>query len=327
MSTRHRKSPCCGQRIQRFGGRRRRCSQCGRTWRIRRKKPGRKPRRITAALLRRTLGEKRPLVRQVRPAGLAVAGLRQRFRRTLAWWLEHSASRPVPPGQLVLMVDGVWFRFGKRIWTLYLMAVKPLGAPWAMFLDPVLLPGRECPRDWHTAVGTLPLPVSAQICALVSDGFRGSKGLARAHGWVHQRCHFHLLAQLHARRGGHKHLPTQLVREAIYRGIREALVTRETARLTQLGIRLHHLACQRDCPWRLRMFVHGFLRELETFRAYQRYPEFDLPTTTNVVESMAKRLRDQLRPLSTPGSLLRWATALIRLRPCLVCNGHKDQPN
>lgn len=327
MGTRHRKSPCCGQRIQRFGGRRRRCSQCGRTWRIRRKKRGRKPRRITAALVRRTLGEKRPLVRQARPAGLAVAGLRQRFRRALAWWLERSASRPIPPGELALIVDGVWFRFGKRLWTLYLMAVKPLGAAWAMFLDPVLLPGRECAQDWHAAVGTIPLPVQSQICAFVSDGFRGSKALARAHGWIQQRCHFHLIAQLQARRGGYKHLPTQRIREAIYRAMREALVTREAVRLARLRTRLRNLARRLDCPTRFRMFVHDFLRELDAFRTYQRYPELNLPTTTNVVEAMARLLRDQLRPLSTPGSLLRWATALIRLRSCLVCNGHKDQPS
>ena len=75
------------------------------------------------------------------------------------------------------------------------------------------------------------------------------------------------------------------------------------------------------------MAVRDFLRQHDAFRAYQRYPDRELPTTTNVVEAMARILRTRLPPLSTPEALQRWATALIRLRPTMVCNGHQNQPN
>lgn len=327
MGTRHPKSPCCGASIQRFGGRRRRCSQCKRTWRIRRRKPGRKRQRVAAQLVSRTLAEQRPLVRQPRPAGVSLPALRKRFRRALAWWLEHSAPPTVPPGALVLLVDGVWFRFGKRVWTLYVMALKPVGRPQAIFLDPLLLPGMEWLGGWRIAVETIPEALRTRICAFVSDGFRGSATLARTHGWIQQRCHFHLIAQLHGRRGRYKHLPTAPVRDAIYRTIRAALIAPEDPHLAALQARLTLLAQRPECPKRFRMFVRDFLRHLEAFRAYRRYPQLDLPTTTNVIESMAHVLRDQLPPLATPQSLQRWATALMRLRPTMVCNGHQDQPD
>ena len=327
MGTRRGKSTCCGQRVQRFGDRRRRCSQCGRTWRIRKKKRGRKPGRIAHELVQRTISERRPLVRQALRRGLSAPTLRQRFRRALQWFLERAPEPPPPAGELVLIADALWFRFGKERWTLYLLAVKPLEAAWARFLDPVLLPGKECLSQWRVATQTIPPQLSPRIRAFVSDGFRGSKALARAGGWIHQRCHFHLIAQLQGRLGRHKHLPGRGVREAIYGRIREALETASPARLALLRQELRQLSRRPSCPKRFRMFTRDFLRELDAFRAYRRYPQLHLPTTTNVIESMGKVLRDQLRPLSTPAALLRWATAIIRLRPPMVCNGSKYQPN
>lgn len=327
MATRHGKSACCGQRIQRFGGRRRRCCQCGRTWRIRKRKPGRKPDRIAHELVVTTLRERQPLVRQAQRRGVSLPALRQRFRRALRWFLDHSAPPPVPAGELVLIVDAMWFRFGTDRWTLYLLAVKPVAVAWATFLDPVLLPGRECFSAWQTVVQTIPPEVRNRIRAFVSDGFRGCKALARAAGWVHQRCHFHLIAQLHGRRGRYKQLRGREVREVIYRAIREALETASRDRLVQLHEELQQLARNSDCPKRFRMYTLDFLRELDAFRAYRSYTHWNLPTTTNVVESMSSILRDQLRPLKTPRSLHQWATAIIRLRPPMVCNGSIYQPS
>lgn len=327
MGTRHPKSPCCGAIVQRFGGRRRRCSQCHRTWRIRRRKPGRKRRRVAPQLVTRTLAEQRPLVRQARPAGVSLPALRKRFRAALTWWLAHSTAPGVPPGPLVLLVDGVWFRFGRQVWTLYVMALKPVGCAQATFLDPLLLPAREALAGWQQAVATIPAAVRRHIRALVSDGFRGSASLARHNGWIHQRCHFHLIAQLQIRRGQHKHLATAPLREAMYQALRTALGLPEGPALRQLETRLATLAQRPKCPRRFRMAVRDFLRQRDAFRAYQRYPELELPTTTNVVEAMARILRTRLPPLSTPEALQRWATALIRLRPTMVCNGHRNQPN
>ncbi len=327
MGTRHPKSPCCQAHIQAFGGRRRRCAHCGHTWRVRRKKPGRKPRRPLLALVRRTVADKQPLVRQVRPAGVSVPAWRQRFRHAVGWWQAHAPPPALPAGDLVLLVDGVWCHFARRPWTLYLLALKPVGHATAQFFDPLLLPGRESARDWRVAMDRLPLETAARIKALVSNGFRGAHTITRERGWVHQRCHFHLIAQLQGRRGHHTHLPSAPVREAVYQTVRQALVTGSTPQLAQLRLHLEALAARADCPRRLRMYVRDFLRQLESFRAYRAHPDLHLPTTTNVVESMVKQLRDRIRPLSTPAALDRWAWATVRLHPVMVCNGHDLQPD
>lgn len=75
------------------------------------------------------------------------------------------------------------------------------------------------------------------------------------------------------------------------------------------------------------MLTRDFLRALEAFRAYRRYPQWNLPITTNVIEAMANVLRQRVPTLNTPGSVQSWATALLRLRPRMVCNGPKNQPD
>jgi hypothetical protein len=233
----------------------------------------------------------------------------------------------MPAGPLVLLIDGVRCRFARQDWTLYLLAVKPLDEPRAYFLDPRLRPGSESGLAWQQIVHDLGPEILERVVALVSDGFRGSHTLARQHQWVHQRCLFHLFAQLHERRGRHLRLSTTGTAPTIEQAIREAVVTDSPQVLRRLQRQLRATVAQASCPRRVRLIVHGILRHLDAFRTYRRYPQLDLPTTTNVVESMARRLRDRIRPLRTPTALQRWAVAIIRLRPILKCNGQLYQPN
>lgn len=327
MSTRRAKSTCCRAIVQRFGGRRRRCRGCGRTWRVRPCRRGRRARRPTLALLQHTLLGGQSLASQAARLRCAPATLRRRFRQALQWFLPHSSPPAVPPGPLVLMADAVWFRFDRRRWTLYLLAAKPLGTATAIVRDPLLLPGKEALAGWRAAVTRLVPDEQHRVVAFVSDGFPGSQTLAQRAGWVQQRCHFHLIAKLQARRGRRKRLPGWQRREAIYQTIREALETRSRVRLGQLCRRLRRLAGHPACPARLRMTTVDFLRERHAFRAFLEHPELELPTTTNALEAMAKILRARLRPLKTPASLQCWATALIRLRPRVTCHSHGFQPN
>jgi hypothetical protein len=73
------------------------------------------------------------------------------------------------------------------------------------------------------------------------------------------------------------------------------------------------------------MIVRKFLRDLTFYRSYRQPPELGLPRTTNTVESMGRLIREMLRRSragSNPASLSLWVTALIRLRPTLICNGY-----
>src|SRR6266542_2354481 len=169
----HAKSPCCRAKIYHFGSRRRQCRQCKRTWTIRKKRRGRKPRRPRPGVLEAVLLDGRTLKSLAPRYSLTRQGLSWRFRRTLRQFVSRSRSLRLPRGPLVLVVDGLYFRFQGKDWVLYQMAVKPCHHNRAVFLDPVLLSGRENLRGWSQAIATIPTPIRRRIRASVSDEVSG----------------------------------------------------------------------------------------------------------------------------------------------------------
>ncbi len=148
MNSSHAKSPCCRAKIHRFGSRRRQCSHCKRTWSVRRKKRGRKPWRGSPRFLDAVLVQGRTLKSLVPRTGLTPQALGHRFRQALHQFVSRPRTLRLPAGPLVLVFDGLYFRFRGHHWVLYLMAIKPCCQNRALFLDPVLLPGRENVQCW-----------------------------------------------------------------------------------------------------------------------------------------------------------------------------------
>ena len=186
MTTLHAKSPCCRGSINRFGKRRRQCGICKHTWSIRRKRRGRKRKRIATALLNRILLERHTIVQEQRNVRLSRSGIAKRY--TKAMQSVASGSYPIkrlPHGPYSLIGDGLYFKFRRVEWVMYLMAVKPAQGRKAYFLDPVLLKGRECYERWIQAIATVPPTMKKRIWAFVSDGFRGSQLLSEQIGRAH----------------------------------------------------------------------------------------------------------------------------------------------
>jgi hypothetical protein len=329
MKSQHAKSPCCGARIYRHL-RRRRCSCCGKSWRIRRKRRGRRPRRLNPELLDRVLLANQNLQGLAQRSRLTRQTLSYRFRRLLLQ-LTTQLCPNYPEGRLVLLIDGLWFRFQQRPWVLYLVALKPCGQNRAVFVDPVLLPGREQIENWREVLGAIPLEVRQRIVALVADNLRGVKGLALQNRWTLQLCQFHLISQLQGRRGRVRStVRGRKVREALYQLTRQALEAPDGPELEAILKRLRRWV-QKPVPLgRMGMVVRSFLRDIDHYRAYRRYPEYGLPTTTNAVESMGRIIRDLMRRarnFSTPETLRLWVIALLRRRPEITCNGKIFTPN
>lgn len=176
MAPLHAKSPCCGALVRRRGRRRRQCINCKRTWSIRKKKCGRKRTRHTKALLKRILIDGHTLAQEARNFhALKSVSVAARF----ATALRTSVSAPpprLPKGPYALVVDGVYFKFQRKEWVLYLMALKPIRSKRMYFLDSVLIKGRERLEAWEQAVDTIPPDARKRITALVSDGLRGIPG-------------------------------------------------------------------------------------------------------------------------------------------------------
>ena len=205
---------------------------------------------------------------------------------------------------------------------MYVMAVKPASSSKAYYLDPVLLSGKESYDRWRQALATLPQRIKKQVLTFVSDGFRGSKLIAKEHGWIHQRCHFHLLMAL-IRRHGRRSYRTRgtPIREKLLGVVRILLTTTDDRFLLHQVIKAKRLIRHPLCPPWIRIQTVEFLRTLNDFRAYLIYPELNLPTTTNSIESSGKLIRKATGTARTPRSVLLRATVFLRLKKLITCNG------
>lgn len=240
--------------------------------------------------------------------------------------IKATATQPRLNGRkYVLLIDALWYRFGKERYTLYLRALKRTSGCTAYFLPPILLNGKESLTGWEEAIASITPKLKSRIKAVVSDGWRGVERLAKDNNWILQRCHFHFIAQLQINRGKWKRLSDQSAREEIYQVARKLLTTKTKVKFYKE--RLTKCVNQPDCPKRLKSIIRDYLHHLKYFRSYLNHHELDLPNTTNAIESMNKQIRQVCRPLRTNESLLKWATSFLKFNPEIVCNGGKTPHN
>ena len=232
MKNLHGKSPCCREKIYQHGNKRRKRSGRGRTWRARKKKQGRKSYRPDKNLLKKIFIEGQRLRRYGEKKHFSSSGTSSiRFRKVLVRFLEKPRKERFLCREYILLFDGLWFRFNGKHWTLYVIAIRSVRNNNAVFLDPILLEGRESAAHWKQIIDDLPLSLKNRVKACVSDGFRGSQGLAKENKWISQRCHFHLIAQLQIRRGRRKNLKDKNIREEIYQTVRKLLIARKRIKI------------------------------------------------------------------------------------------------
>lgn len=320
-----RKTRCCETESRKFGPGRRQCCACGKTWRPRPKKRGRPGLRTDRRLLQRVFGQRRSLTELAKNRGLSRQALSHRFRKQLARQMAvpHPGNQHV--GDTILLADGIWFKFKRRPWVLYLMALRPVEGNLAKFIDPVVLPGQESKTRWEQALATIPADQRAGIRALVVDNFGGCTTIAKRNKWVLQLCNFHLLAQFQARLGRNRPraVTAHQLRAQAYREVDLALATPDTGLLGSALNRMILLSDSLALPWKYRNMLRESTRRIDDYRAYLVHPELRLPRTTGSAESMNRVVKDllaRIRSLSTPKSLRLWLTNYIRTRPGIVCN-------
>jgi transposase-like protein len=206
---------------------------------------------------------------------------------------------------------------------MYLAAIKPVRRQRAYFLDPVLLQGREHAERWAEAIAAIPPGIRKRVAAFVSDGFRGSQALSERYGWIHQRCHFHLLSALVRGKGRRRyHVRGSRLRDKILETTRILLCSRNAATLQKARGNLRRFVDHPACPTYIRKHALECLEREQDFRAYLRYPTLHLPTTTNAIESAGKLIRKATSTARTPRAVLERATTFLHLRKSITCNGH-----
>ena len=236
--------------------------------------------------------------------------------------LRSVRRRMFPPGPYALLGDGLYFKFKRMDWVMYLMAVKPVHSHRAFFIDPVLLPGKESYERWRVAIATIPTEIKKRILAFVSDGFRGSQRLSEQNRWLHQRCHFHLLAALVRGKGKRRYrVRGSRLRDKILEATRILLCSQNAYALAQARRAIRTGIARPNCPAYVRKQAFEFLEREHDFRTYLCYPKLNLPTTTNSIESTGRMMRKATSTARTPESVLLRATAFVRLKKSITCNG------
>jgi hypothetical protein len=325
-----RKSPCCGAKVWSLSTRRRKCSKCLRRWRIRIKKRGRRKRRADHRLIDQVFLKQRSLTQLAAQRRLSRQTLSARFRNVLRSRSLELSGLTACSEQAILLVDGLWFRFKRRQWVLYLMALRPIEKNQAIFLDPVLLEGSESKRAWLKAIATIPEERRTHIRAIVGDKFSGCRTIARTNGWILQLCHFHLLAEFKGRIQRRSTTKGRFVRQEIFKLVQRALVTLDRVQLNAIIVCLKLLIADPDTPKRYKALVRGFLRTMDDYHAYLLYPDLRLPRTNGSSEAMGRRIRDLLyttRSLSSTNALKIWVKNLVQIKPEIMCRPGILVPN
>lgn len=172
MNKKHAKSSCCGASIIRYGGKRRQCVACKRTWTIRPKRRGRKPRRKTSDPVRKyLLHERVPLAREKGKESVSARSYKLRNERDA--FNDRKSWAPVPSGPLIAVADAIMRRMEGSLHTWFFVFARPIEGEDAVILPPLLLRGTETTNGWKPAFAAIPDTVLSRIVAIVSDGHRG----------------------------------------------------------------------------------------------------------------------------------------------------------
>jgi hypothetical protein len=315
----HEKSACCSAGIIRFGGKRRQCVACKKTWRVHPSKRGRKSLRNQSDYLEKVFCHGLSVKQLALHSSLTADAIYKRFGKNLNSVISKKRTVRVRGSRLIIIIDAQWNYFKGKLWTLYFVAVKSVGSDFVIILDPVLKQGKENASTWDSVISQLPPGIKKRTIAMVSDGLRGIETIAIQNGWIIQRCHFHLLSMLQKMRGKRASTPGRLVRQEIYDTVKLVLTEKSDRKLDDLCRRLAFLIQDKECPKKMKMTARDFLRRLPDFRNYLSHPGLKLPTTINVMESNNSLTRRKSRTVNTPQAWLKWATACARTKSKFTC--------
>lgn len=289
------------------GIRRRRCTICGRTWTVRKKKRGRKQKRISKNILFRYLAGK-----FVRTQPHVLRAIRDLFIRTTQWPDLTKFNCPC-----VLIVDALHIHTSTYTRIIHVLLLKPIREERAYILPFLAETKTEDKSSWQNAFEAfVPAFLHSRIKALVCDGKVGLPQLAHEYGWLVQRCQFHLIVRLQLKRSKY----------ALSRHRKEGIKLYELARTVCDTTSKKKLIVALGMLWRiakyeknihLKTIISGFVKHYHDYRTSLEHPEFHIPTTTNSVESLNSIIRSflyRMRGCRTSHSVLLWIEALLKYR-------------
>lgn len=325
MNKKHAKSSCCRTKIYRFGKRRRQCSNCQKTWSIRKKKRGRKTIRVALNTHTLAFASQESLRHKAKRLNKGREKIRRRHAFKMNSLLKKLSPPVIPGGSLIAIIDGYQLFFNKQPWTLYLILLRPVNLPKATVTEPCFIKGPETVRGWEKAFAELPSGVEERIQAVVSDGMLGLNRMTKSRKWIMQRCHLHLTRILYCLLGRRfKKVKLKGFREQAYQNVLTILNSSDKFEVQNSIASLRLAAYSEKCPKRFGLKIRGFLQNCHAFRSYQIYPELNLPATTNTAEMVCSKIAElvhRTRSFRNPESFEKWVKIQIRLLQEVQCNG------
>ena len=330
MNILHEKSPCCRGVVRRFGGRRRQCKVCGKTWSMWQRTRGRTRLRVSPDLAHRFI-DIRLLPVRVSRSGASQSRNERQYR--LAASRRQCAMRcpwpTQPPAESLIAVADALVKQVERQWyTWYFVLVRGLSDTKAVILPPYYERGTETVQGWDHAFSAVPQDIQSRIRALVADGHRGLVFRAKRQNWHLQRCHFHLIARLQGRRSRWRTGRHTAEGKRIFYLVHQLLTVPNEALLLPLMNELEEIGWTSGSP-EIRRVLIGFINHLHDYRTYLRYPELLLPVTNNTAETLiglVERVSRHARGFRTVSVLHEWITVVIKTRRTIRC-APKNQQN
>lgn len=322
MNEIHEKSPCCRGKIRLYGTRRRQCSVCKKTWRVWKRKRGRKERRFCFETLYRYFNDS--LIQR----HLKKRTVSARLRKILTKFNEEEPWEVVPTGPLIAIADALIEYIEGYPYTVYFILVRSINGTQAVILPPFMLIEAERGFGWDQAFQRIPSDILNRIVALVCDGHAGLISAAHYFGWVVQRCHFHLLARIaHNASFGPlgKNRPLGI---RIQKLVHIVLYAREMSDIT-LALDEIRLIKSSITSRTFRTVLSGFLKNYDDYRSYVQFPQYHLPATSNTAEHLVGLVRDlqyRAHGFRTPASLFAWINGYCKYQKTVTCRS-KIQPN
>lgn len=325
MHTKHVKSPCCREKIIKFGNRRRQCSRCKKTWRIRIKKVGRKKKRTTALFAERYIKHAVPSLYALAKVREGEGDLKSHARRSRDALLSKRSWPHVPENKsLIALADAIMHRIEGEIYSIYFILLRPVDAQEAFVTPPYIAKGKESWAGWQDAFAKLSPSHTTSTCALVADQHRGLQSVATRNHWLFQGCQFHILAQLQSRRSKSTWSRHQTLGKQIYELAKDILTHSDESIIQHTFIpQLLSLRATITSP-KTRSIISGFAKHYRQYRTYLYHPELNLPTTNNSSESLNSGFQDfcyRARGFRTLQSFTKWLHAYLKTKQKITCNG------
>lgn len=267
-------------------------------------------------------------------AGVAKNKTVRHFHRSIhAWKRTHLSAEPFTDddGELIMVVDGIYFSFEDVEHVCLMILVRPVLQARARLRGLIIMKGDESKKHWEEAFERALTPMEeSQVKGIVADGSHGLVSLCKEREWVYQRCQFHLLGELKNFCAGYKNHQTGTLRKKIFTLVCQILDTPDEKEMKYFVTKLSHLIAHPECPRTVKKKIRGFLKHLTKYRTCYRYPEMNLPKTSNTAECTGHLIRSvlsRMRGVKTLQSLEYWLDIIMRLHPEIQCNGFKNTQN